>query len=845
MSVLANELLLGIFAHMDRHTLLRVALANRTFSHLARTFLFSHLDGSRYVTCLKEHEGDPVSASQLLQLSRYLDFWTSEEIAPHVRSCEISPQLWFDLQVAVPQLLAMFFDHIARFTGLRRLNLSNIQLTGLAVSTLVRLPMLSELILESCEVANGDSMPSVSNVLRLCHFSYISSKRVEEWLPMLEPSCLRVLHTGAAPHNSAVIPVFPYVHDLSVCIHKTPTPADITFLRKLPGVTKLNMDLNWTRSRRSPLATLPADVLPVLTDFIGPICALPLFLARDTLKRIETDEEASLDDFVIELQRIPAPLTNLIHLTATFNSFCTGTALDAIFESLPRLEDVEITFADYESDFLDPAPAEILSKLPSIHGISPHLRHLSLIWKSLDDVTVDYIESECDFPAVRAALVAQCPDLKVLWLDGRDFIFCWHTQADNMDETEVMVTDPKDVNGVRFGWEVLRQLPQLVYEDVYEDEDAFTASTFDYPTVLTFINPAVRKMSFNLGDINASVISTTPLTSFHVTPTSTVDGSNIGGVNTSESSANIVSEFSSASSSSSLGGFSVGGLNGSSSASTTPFSEFSEAITRAGPPNSHHRTDCECQLVSVNVDIVHLHGSQHLDECTAERSTILTCQKPPVCRLPPHAESLVLKHLFRLTLCTFRRVWLSALLTMPPAFASGFPLFPPTTFEWSFDLPQHAEASAIGPHSLSGFDISTCQGPLRRLSRHFDVPTNSSDDPSLCESGRLAASPRLMFWHPLFEAFNATLDDASLPPAVLARVPAVHRPTPTVVLDFRRSGVSTSSLDDPSLRAMFWPKPSHRASRRDAAARGPPAAQFPAYRDAPPLRAPHQGGAGP
>ncbi|KAJ7193745.1 hypothetical protein GGX14DRAFT_577014 [Mycena pura] len=123
-----------------------------------------------------------------------------------------------------------------------------------------------------------------------------------------------------------------------------------------------------------------------------------------------------------------------------------------------------------------------------------------------------------------------------------------------------------------------------------------TASTFDNPTVLTFVDPAVRKMSFKLrlGDIDASV-STTPLTSFHVTPTSTVrDGGNIGGVNASESSTppapsltckhlrirfGLLQHVAD-----SLERFSVGGLNGSSSASTTPFSEFSEAITRAALP---------------------------------------------------------------------------------------------------------------------------------------------------------------------------------------------------------------------------------------------------------------------
>ncbi|KAJ7201839.1 hypothetical protein GGX14DRAFT_464113 [Mycena pura] len=374
MSVFANELLLKIFAHLDCPTLRKVALANRTFSRLARTFLFSHFAVSRYVACLEKHKRDPVSASQLLQLSQCLDFWTSEEIAPLVRSCEISPRRWItDKEVAVPQLLATFFHHIERFAALRRLNLSYFQLTGLAVSALARLPMLSELTLEDCEVANTDSMPSVSNTLRLFHFSYSSSERVEQWLPLLEPSCLRVLHIGAAPNNGVVIPVFPYVRDLQFCIDQTPTPADITFLQKLPGVTKLYIVLEWTDSPRPPLVTLPADVLPILADLRGPMLALQLFLARDTLTRIETDDEESLDDFVIELQRLPAPLTNLIHLDATFMSSCTATALEAIFTSLPRLQDVKITFQDYQLDRLDPAVCSSLHDRLIVFTTTPRL----------------------------------------------------------------------------------------------------------------------------------------------------------------------------------------------------------------------------------------------------------------------------------------------------------------------------------------------------------------------------------------------------------------------------------------------------------------------------------------
>ncbi|KAJ7201841.1 hypothetical protein GGX14DRAFT_571102 [Mycena pura] len=460
MSVLANELLLRMFAHLDRGTLRKVALANRTFSRLARSLLFSHFAASRYVTCSEKHKHDPVSASQLLQLSQCLDFWTSEEIAPLVRSCEISPWHWMaddHEQVAVPQLLATFFDHIERFAALRCLELWHIPLTGLAVSTLARLPMLSELTLQDCGVANGDSMPAVSNVLRLFHFSY-RSERVEEWLPLLDPSCLRVLHTGAAPNNAAVIPVFPDVYDLVVCVNQPLTPADITFLQKFPGVTKLRTYQKYTNSPRPPLATLPTDVLPVLADFRGSFHALPVLLARDTLTRIETYED-SLDVFIMELQRLPAPLTNLIHLVATFGSSCTPTALEAIFTSFPRLEDVNLTF---QNDRHDPAPAGMLSKLPSISGISSRLQRLSLIWICWDSVeppTVDSIESDCNFPAVRAALMAQCPDLEFLWLDGRDFIYCWHTHADNTDETDVMATDPEDVEGVRFSWESLRQLP--------------------------------------------------------------------------------------------------------------------------------------------------------------------------------------------------------------------------------------------------------------------------------------------------------------------------------------------------------------------------------------------------
>ncbi|KAJ7185088.1 hypothetical protein GGX14DRAFT_620525 [Mycena pura] len=336
--------------------------------------------------------------------------------------------------------------------------------------------MLSELLLESCEVANGDSMPSVSNVLRLCHFLYISKyvsiEDLEEWLPLLEP------RSTAHQRSNSGLPLRPRPPGSDESNHLP------TFLRKLPGITKLNMDLDWTDSPRTTLATLPADVLPVLAEFTGPIRALSLFLARDTLNAHRNGRRRQPRRLRHRAAAAPIAAHQSHPPHRVLQLLLHGNRFEAIFASLPRLEH----------------PAAILSKLSCIPGISPHLQLVSLIWKCLDHVkprTVDSIESDCDFPAVRAELVAQCPDLEVLWLDGRDFIFCWHTQADNMDETESDGDRPWDVEGVRFGWEALRQLPHMVYED----DDALVKKGLIHVVRLCSVHPAL------VGHLRVNIVS--------------------------------------------------------------------------------------------------------------------------------------------------------------------------------------------------------------------------------------------------------------------------------------------------------------------------------------------------
>ncbi|KAF8206877.1 hypothetical protein K438DRAFT_1483360, partial [Mycena galopus ATCC 62051] len=81
-----NELWLEIFRSLPRDTL--KALSLTSFKGISRPLLFTHLDFHPYTL----YSGEVVLLPRKTEVNRSLerlDFWSSDEIARHVRSCNI------------------------------------------------------------------------------------------------------------------------------------------------------------------------------------------------------------------------------------------------------------------------------------------------------------------------------------------------------------------------------------------------------------------------------------------------------------------------------------------------------------------------------------------------------------------------------------------------------------------------------------------------------------------------------------------------------------------------------------------------------------------------------------
>ncbi|KAJ7220741.1 hypothetical protein GGX14DRAFT_675845 [Mycena pura] len=126
---------------------------------------------------------------------------------------------------------------------------------------------------------------------------------------------------------------------------------------------------------------------------------------------------------------------------------------------------------------------------------------------------------------------------------------------------------------------------------------------------------------------------------------------------------------------------------------------------------------------------------------------------PPVCRLPPHAESLVLKHLFRLTLCTFRHPPTLSSLEVYALVAAGLSLGPSVTFAYGLT------ATA---YRLRAPDFVRCPAGLAATPPHTHTTKPSTHSAAIGSTSQLP---------------KAAHSDSQLPQADSTALPQVSVPT--------------------------------------------------------------------
>ncbi|KAJ7662293.1 hypothetical protein B0H17DRAFT_1093782 [Mycena rosella] len=442
MSRIPPELWLEMLSLLPRDILGDVSLTSRTFHRVIRPVLFARLELHTYTA--------PGEFDRYLER---LDFWCSDDISPLVRSCSISPSS--DHSAGPPALVfsktrvAAFFERLPCFTALQRFSAEGVDFTLTAMAVLCRLPALDHLEIEGCRVAREVHSP------RALHISRFSTPGIappsEVWIRLFHPDHLRELQL-VLPDLGLVdtLPSFPHVHKLTTSWWGGMNRI-LEFLAKFPAIEVLTLQHYGLEVEGAD--TQAYDLFPLLREYTGRSDTLPVFLPLPSLTSL-TVYSCSPRDLIVQLEGIRTP-NQIISLTVSFYVFDPDreafdhTTLSTLCGHFPELQELRISIShgpiEDEINSVATGFFETLAKTPLL---PPSLKYLRLSWdfqSDIEDASSPPADKLPDFAALRDALVARCPALTALWLDGEDFLFQWRKSldgtveftADNFESAEV------------------------------------------------------------------------------------------------------------------------------------------------------------------------------------------------------------------------------------------------------------------------------------------------------------------------------------------------------------------------------------------------------------------------
>ncbi|KAJ7480680.1 hypothetical protein FB451DRAFT_1171276 [Mycena latifolia] len=452
------ELWLQIFRILPQDTLPNVSLTNRTFRGIIYPLLFAHFDF---------HTHSPIADADLstiddLELDRdikRLEFWSSTAIGPLVRSCGIIAASRRSTRRRIgfsTTLLSAVFERLPCFIGLQRLYAVGIDFNRAAVDVLCRLPALDQLGIRWCNLA-----PGVHSSLHISRFSYSGlALPNSEWLRLLHPDHLCELDGIGYPEPLAegldTLPSFPRVHKVSMpgWVISGDMRLTLAFLSKFPAVEVLTLQ---PCGPPGPGPGVQASQLfPRLRKYSGPCHTLTVFLALPTLTCL-TVYDCSPRDFIVQLEGIRTP-SELTSLTLSFTTYYPSldtfniATFNMICGFFPRLAELRIDIVQETIEAaVNSVVTNFLATLAKVPVLPPTLKYFYLSWtfdgsdEFEDPPPIDKLP---DFAELRDALLARCPSLASLWLDGGDFLFRWRKSLDGAI-VEAAADNPFDARGER------------------------------------------------------------------------------------------------------------------------------------------------------------------------------------------------------------------------------------------------------------------------------------------------------------------------------------------------------------------------------------------------------------
>jgi hypothetical protein len=348
-----NELWLEIFDHLSWETLKYVSLTQRSFYRISRHLIFADFHFHPYAT-----SGLSLLLPSVAKIKRAierLEFWTSSDVAPLVRSCKLTP--WVD---STPRhhtdtpyiLLAPFFGRLACFTGLRHLYANQVHFNQIGMANLCCLPALAYLRISGCRVGAGEPIDLSSLALRVSSFAFdpidSQDEGITHWIPLLNADHLRKLEVASTPRFfdkiTETMPSFHRLHTLSLTLDVSKTARNLMILSKFPAVQVLSLSGPYQRGGWDEAGSdlQAADILPVLKKYKGYFRTLPIFLAVPTLTRLEAYEPFGFDGspshFMRQLKGLPIP-SRITALNVHFHNleYAAIAPLSAFFAHLTQL----------------------------------------------------------------------------------------------------------------------------------------------------------------------------------------------------------------------------------------------------------------------------------------------------------------------------------------------------------------------------------------------------------------------------------------------------------------------------------------------------------------------------
>ncbi|KAJ7844454.1 hypothetical protein B0H13DRAFT_2411515 [Mycena leptocephala] len=457
---ITNELWNEMFGYLPKSTLATLSQTSRRFCDISRPHLFSALEFHPYASNEKGVVLPPASVVQ--RAIDRLDFWTSDGIAPLVRSCEITP--WerndrrgpkFSTSDHPYTLLNAFFDSLVHFSGLQIIRAKDVRFTQVGVTNLCRLPNLRSLRITNYSVAPNQIIDVSS--LRLQHLSRFElsgtrdSEPADPWVHLLHPDRLQDLEITLSPALVSAfdnLPPFSHTRKLSVELDVLNVSQNMRLLSKFPALQILSMSQSGYRNTvgvELSTSVLPPAVLQ-LKEYTGIYQTLYMVLPLSTLTHL-TVQMCHPHHLIAELEEVRAPV-NVTSLCVDFVSIPDMQSFHAFCGALPaltrlRIDVVDVLPLEFDFDGIDFPEGDPDWKIPEFletlvkSALPPRIQRLAVFWRIEDG----YLSTLPNFKKSSARLMKKYLSLNAVWLGLYGYTARTRKMPDGTVTTDEVVAD--------------------------------------------------------------------------------------------------------------------------------------------------------------------------------------------------------------------------------------------------------------------------------------------------------------------------------------------------------------------------------------------------------------------